>query len=127
MTAKDRDFLRKVEYRGYSLPTKAQKIKCREQKQQFLGWRKRLSRRTFTIEIKLDIPDNEDGQQAYLAMLAITKQYARDILSSAVLLNEGRKPPAIACFTEDSFHTQSEIELLDPSEHIVEATTDATT
>lgn len=100
--------------------TKEQKLKFREQKQQVIGWRTRLARRTFTIEVKLDIDDSNDNQ-AYNAMLMITKQYARDILASAVLLNDGRKQPAIACFTEDSFHTQSEIELLDPSEHIADA------
>lgn len=75
-----------------------------------------MARRTFTIEIKLDIDEGIEGNQAYEAMLMITKQYARDILASAVLINDGRKQPAIAMFTEDSFHTQSEIELLSPSE-----------
>lgn len=90
--------------------------KLREQIQQFNGWRRRVARRTFTIEIKLDIDEGIEGNQAYEAMLMITKQYARDILASAVLINDGRKQPAIAMFTEDSFHTQSEIELLSPSE-----------
>jgi hypothetical protein len=98
-------------------PAKAQKY--REQIQQFQGWRKRMARRTFTIEVKLDIDDKTEGNQAYEAMLMITKQYARNILASAVLVNDGRKQPAIALFTEDSFHAQSEIELLDPSDNVV--------
>lgn len=78
-----------------------------------------MARRTFTIEVKLDIDDKTEGNQAYEAMLMITKQYARNILASAVLVNDGRKQPVIALFTEDSFHAQSEIELLDPSDEIV--------
>lgn len=69
---------------------------------------------TYTIELKLDAPD--ENQEA---MQLIVKQYARDMIASAMLLTTGKAPQAIAR-SEDAFYDQNEIELLDPSDNVHE-------
>jgi hypothetical protein len=66
----------------------------------------------YTIELKLDAPDEH-----HEAMTQIMKQYARDLLSSAMLLSPG-KMPQVACRTSDAFYDTTEIEVLDPSDTI---------
>jgi hypothetical protein len=67
---------------------------------------------TYTIELKLNAPDEH-----HEAMTQIFKQYARDMLSSAMLLSPD-KLPQIACRTTDAFYSTEEIEVLEPSEYI---------
>ena len=50
-------------------------------------------------------------------MLAIAKQYARDLLGSAMMLSE-RQRPMVALMTDDSFTGQEDIEILDASENL---------
>jgi hypothetical protein len=66
---------------------------------------------TYQIEIKLDAPDEH-----HAAMTQIIKQYARDLLSSAMLLSPG-KMPQVVCRAEDAFYSTEEIEILDPSDN----------
>jgi hypothetical protein len=66
---------------------------------------------TYTIELKLDAPDEHQE-----AMTQIMKQYARDLLSSAMLLSPGNLPQ-VACRTSDAFYSTEEIEVLDPSDN----------
>jgi hypothetical protein len=69
---------------------------------------------TYIIELKLDAPDEN-----HEAMNQIVKQYARDMLSSAMLLSPGKQPQVIAR-SEDCFYDQTEIEVLDPSDNVHE-------
>jgi len=68
---------------------------------------------TYTIELKIDA-----SEEAHEALTEIAKQYARDLLASAMILSGG-KQPQIICRTQDSFYTQNEIEVLDPSDNAV--------
>lgn len=71
-----------------------------------------MSLNTYTIELKLDAPEEN-----HEAMQQIIKQYARDALASAMLLTTGKAPQVIAR-TEDAFYDQNEIDLLDPSDNV---------
>lgn len=72
-----------------------------------------MSRRTYRIELKVDFNDNSSHE----IMTGIAKQYARDLLGSAMLLQDGRKP-AVALMTDDSFHGIDEIDILAESDNI---------
>jgi hypothetical protein len=74
-----------------------------------------MARKTYRIELKMDF--DEDARHDILTNLI--KQYARDILGSAMLLQDGRKP-AVAFFTDDTFTGMEELEILDPSENLHE-------
>lgn len=67
-----------------------------------------MSRRVFTIQLKLDL-DNE--AERYEPMLMIVKQKAVELLSTAVLLTDGKRKPDVVVVTEDSFHTSQEIKV----------------
>jgi phosphoribosyl-dephospho-CoA transferase len=77
------------------------------------NWDKHMARKTYRIELKIDLTD-EGGHEA---MLAIAKQYARDLLGSAMMLSE-RQRPMVALMTDDSFTGQEDIEILDASENL---------
>lgn len=68
-----------------------------------------MPQQVYSIEIKLDAPDEH-----HAAMTQIIKQYARDLLSSAMLLSPGQMPQ-VACRAQDAFYSTEEIEILDPS------------
>lgn len=72
-----------------------------------------MARKTYRIELKIDFNDDANHE----IMLGIAKQYARDLLGSAMLLQDGRKP-AVALMTDDSFHGVDEIDLMDQSQTI---------
>lgn len=78
-----------------------------------ISWDKHMARKTYRIELKMDFED--DANHAIL--LDIAKQYARDLLGSAMLLQDGRKP-AVALMTDDSFFGIEEIDLLKQSENV---------
>ena len=78
-----------------------------------LMWDEFMARKTYRIELKIDLIE-EGGHEA---MLAIAKQYARDLLGSAMMLSE-RQRPMVALMTDDSFTGQEDIEILDPSENL---------
>jgi hypothetical protein len=78
-------------------------------------WDNIMARKTYRIELKMDF--DEDARHDILTNLI--KQYARDILGSAMLLQDGRKP-AVAFFTDDTFTGMEELEILDPSENLHE-------
>jgi hypothetical protein len=67
---------------------------------------------TYVIELKLYAP-----REHHEAMEQILKQYARDMLASAMLLSPDRQP-MIAARTSDAFYDTNEIEILDPSDNI---------
>lgn len=69
-----------------------------------------MSIQVYTIEFKLDVPEEN-----HEAMLQISKQFARDLLSAATLISPD-KPPMVIMRTEDSFYDHKEIELLEPSD-----------
>lgn len=71
-------------------------------------WDDTMARKTYRIELKIDF--NDDSRHEVLTDIA--KQYARDLLASAMLLQDGRKP-VVALITDDSFTGTDEIELLD--------------
>ena len=73
-----------------------------------LKWDSHMARKTYRIELKIDF--NEEANHE--VMIGIAKQYARDLLGSAMLLQDGRKP-AVSLITDDSFHGVDEIDLLD--------------
>lgn len=70
-------------------------------------------RETYTIELKIDF--NDDARHE--TMRTIARQYARDLLASAMLLQDGRQP-TIALTTTDSFSGEDELKLIDESELI---------
>jgi hypothetical protein len=67
-----------------------------------------MSRKTYRIEVKIDFNDDTRHE----AMLMVAKQYARDMLASAMLLQDGRKPAAVL-MTDDSFTGIDEVDLMD--------------
>lgn len=67
-----------------------------------------MSRRVFTIQLKLDL---DDELQRYEPMLEIVKRTAVELLSSAMLLNDGIRKPDVVVITEDAFHTSEEIKV----------------
>lgn len=75
--------------------------------------RQPMARKTYRIELKIDFNDDASHQ----ILLGIAKQYTRDFLASAMLLQDGRKPAA-ALMTDDSFHGVEEIDILEPSEQL---------
>lgn len=78
-----------------------------------LKWDSNMARKTYRIELKIDFNDNSSHE----ILLGIAKQYARDFLASAMLLQDGRKP-AVALLTDDSFHGVDEIDVMDASDTI---------
>ena len=74
-----------------------------------LNWRQVMTARTFTIELKLDLGDEDER---YEPMKQIVMQYARDLLANSTLLAAGRRPPQVVAFTENAFMTTEEIEIL---------------
>lgn len=81
-------------------------------------WDQYMARKTYRIELKADF--NEDSRHE--ALLAVAKQYARDFLGSAMLLQDGRKP-ACVLFADDTFMGMEEIDILDVSENLHEPNT----
>jgi hypothetical protein len=67
-----------------------------------------MSRRVFTIQLKLDL---DDELQRYEPMLEVVKRTAVELLSTAMLLNDGVRKPDVVVFTENSFHTSEEIQI----------------
>lgn len=66
---------------------------------------------TYTIELRIDT-----SEQGHEAMLTIAKQYARDLLSSSMLVsNDPQRIPSVIMRTQDSFYNTDEIEVLAPS------------
>lgn len=78
-----------------------------------LAWDQVMARKTYRIELKIDFNDDANHE----VMLGIARQYARDLLGSAMLLQDGRKP-AVALITDDSFHGVDEIDLLEESKEL---------
>jgi len=76
-------------------------------------WDDTMARKTYRIELKIDF--NDDTRHEALFMVA--KQYARDLLASAMLLQDGRKP-VVALITDDTFAGNEEINLLEESENV---------
>lgn len=76
-----------------------------------IEWDKYMARRTYRIELKIDLSEED----SHAVMLDIAKRYARDLLASSTLLSE-RSSPKVALITDDSFHGQEEIDLLEPSD-----------
>jgi hypothetical protein len=72
-----------------------------------------MARKKYIIELKIDLTDEE----GHAAMLAVAKQYARDLLGSAMMLSE-RQRPMVALMTDDSFIGQEEIDIMEPSENL---------
>jgi len=80
---------------------------------QYTNWQEHMARKTYRIELKIDLTDEE----GHAAMLAIAKQYARDILGSAMMLSE-RQRPVVALMTDDSFTGMEEFDVMEPSENL---------
>ena len=72
-----------------------------------------MARKTYRIELKIDFADDDLHEH----MLAVAKQYARDFISSAMLLSD-RGKPEIALITDDSFIGREDIELLEASDNV---------
>lgn len=75
-----------------------------------IQWDKDM-RRTYRIELKIELSEADSHE----VMLDIAKRYARDLLASAMLVSENRRP-AVALMTDDSFTGTEQIELMAPSE-----------
>lgn len=76
-------------------------------------WEHLMTQKTYRIELKLDL-DNDTNHEV---MLGIAKQYARDLLGSAMLLQDKRKP-SVALMTDDSFTGYEDIDILEQSENL---------
>lgn len=78
-----------------------------------IEWDQHMARKTYRLELKIDFNDDSNHE----IMLGIAKQYARDLLASAMLLQDGRKP-AVALMTDDSFTGVDEISIIEPSQDL---------
>jgi hypothetical protein len=76
-------------------------------------WDNIMTRKTYRIELKIDFAD--DTRHELVEQLV--RQYGRDLLSSTMLLQDGRKP-LVALVVDDSFVGTEEIELMDESDNI---------
>lgn len=76
-------------------------------------WDITMSRKTYRIELKIDF--NDDARHD--ALIQIATQYARDLLASAGLLSDGRKP-VVALITDDTFTGVEELEVMPASEEL---------
>ena len=76
-------------------------------------WDSIMARKTYRIELKIDF--NDDTRHD--ALMSVAKQYARDLLGSAMLLQDGRKP-ACVLMTDDTFTGMEEIDIMDPSDNL---------
>lgn len=65
-----------------------------------------MSIQTYTIELKIDCDD-----ERHQAMTQIMVQFARDWMSSSMLLSQGKNPQLI-CRTQDAFYDEKEIDAL---------------
>ena len=79
--------------------------------QKIKKWENTMTRRTYRIELKIDFQD--DDRHQYVG--EIVRRYARDILSSTMLLQDGRKP-LVAVQIEDSFIGSQEVDLMPESD-----------
>ena len=80
--------------------------------QKIKKWENTMTRRTYRIELKIDFQD--DDRHQYVG--EIVRRYARDILSSTMLLQDGRKP-LVAVQIEDSFIGSQEVDLMPESDN----------
>jgi hypothetical protein len=80
---------------------------------QSTNWDNTMARKTYRIELKIDFNDDTRHE----ALLQVAKQYARDFLASAMLLQDGRKPMAVL-HTDDTFTGVEEIGIMDPSDDV---------
>jgi hypothetical protein len=78
-----------------------------------LNWDNIMARKTYRLELKIDFRDDASHE----VMRSIAKQYARDLMASAMLL-EDKSKPLVALFTDDTFEGQEKIEFMDPSEEL---------
>ena len=78
-----------------------------------MRWDETMARKTYRIELKIDF--NDDTRHD--ALMTVARQYARDLLGSAMLLQDGRKP-ACVLMTDDTFTGMEEIDILEPSENL---------
>ena len=85
---------------------------------QSLEWDK-MSRKTYRIELKMDFNDDTRHE----ALISVAKQYARDLLASAMLLQDGR-PPQVALITDDTFEGMEKISIIEESENVHRPVTD---
>lgn len=70
-------------------------------------WRTTMTRRSYTIELKIDIPDNDERVDALKNLVA---RFAHDLLASAQLFSGADgKQPQVAMMTEDSFMDTEEV------------------
>lgn len=76
-------------------------------------WDQIMSRRAYRIELKIDFSDDSRHE----IMEQLVRQYGRDLLSSAMLVQDGRKP-LVALFIDDSFVGTDELSLIEPSENV---------
>ena len=76
-------------------------------------WDDTMARKTYRIELKIDFADDE----RHAILLDLAKQYARDFLASAMLLQDGRRP-ACVLHTDDTFIGMEEIDILTESDNI---------
>lgn len=76
-------------------------------------WDANMARKTYRIEVKIDFNDDTRHE----ALLQVAKQYARDMLASAMLLQDGRKP-SVALITDDTFVGNEEINILEEGENV---------
>lgn len=81
-----------------------------------------MARRTFTIEMKADLDDNDPR---YEPLKQIVQLSARELLAQVMLLASDKKPPQVVAFTEDAFFTTEEIHLNAPEEGTSEAPAEA--
>lgn len=78
-------------------------------------WDEQMARKTYRIELKIDFSD----ETRHDAMLEVVKQYVRDLLGSAMLLQDGKRP-ACVLHMDDSFLGVDEIDILEPSDNLHE-------
>lgn len=111
----NRDVVRKLNDRliEYSRVYKDARARVRYHINQVREWDQIMSRRTYRIELKIDFSDDD----RHATMEELVRQYGRDLLASAMLVQDGRKP-LVALFIDDSFVGTDEIALLPASDSI---------
>ena len=73
-----------------------------------IKWEQIMTRKTYRIELKIDFDDDSRHD----IIRGIVQQYARDVMSSAMLLADGRRP-VVALGMDDAFVGPEEIALMD--------------
>lgn len=105
------DIRRGIDAATAKLPAKfSRRATRRLLRRKLQSWDKIMSHKVYRVELKIDFADDDRHQQ----MLELAKSAARDLFTTASMLQDGTRKPLIALITDDMFLGTEEININDP-------------